>query len=57
MEKIQTTEDSDDAGPRYPFIKKPLRLQRIYIYKNKKKPLFIKIVYPGATVNESFYLF
>lgn len=35
MEKIQKTgtEDSDDAGPQYFFIKKPLRSRRIYLYK------------------------
>ncbi len=35
MVEIQRTgtEDSDDAGPRYLSIKKPLRSQRIDIYK------------------------
>jgi hypothetical protein len=35
MEEIQKTgtEDSDDAGLRYLFTKKPLRSQRIDIYK------------------------
>jgi hypothetical protein len=35
MEKIQSTgtEDSDDAGPQYPSIKKPLRARPLFFYK------------------------